>query len=93
MLTDILLTYIVQNQNIQSIKQLYQLSSKARIPTHIFWGKYKGRSITSLDEWDIEWILKRTDDKYLSQALNDELNHRKKFIPVDAFMIDSENPF
>lgn len=93
MLTDILLTYIVQNQNIQSIEQLYQLSEKARIPTHIFYGKYKGRSITSLDEWDIEWILKRTDDKYLSQALNDELNHLMKFIPVDTFMIDSENPF
>ncbi|KAA8734880.1 3'-5' exonuclease [Acinetobacter qingfengensis] len=69
-----LLYRIVKDQNIQSFEELYQFSEQARIPTHIFWGKYKGRSIASLDEWDIEWILKRTDDNYLASALHYQLS-------------------
>lgn len=96
MLTDILLTYIVQNQNIQSIEQLYQLSEKARIPTHIFYGKYKGQAIKNLWTSEIEWLLQKTNDGYLIEALEQELDDRNrplKAIPIDNDIDDSDLPF
>lgn len=65
---------IIHKTGVSSFEELYQFSEQARIPTHIFWGKYKGRSIASLDEWDIEWLIKRTDDNYLASALQDQLS-------------------
>lgn len=65
---------IIHKTGVSSFEELYQFSEQTRIPTHIFRGKYKGRLIASLDEWDIKWLLKRTDDNYLALALHDQLN-------------------
>lgn len=68
-LTEFLLSYILNSQEIYNIWHLYNLSIKARIPTHIFYGKYKGMRIDELTEYQIDWLIQRTDDPYLLEAL------------------------
>lgn len=50
--------------------QLWLLSEKARIPTHMSFGKYKGTPIDKLDNSYTQWLLRQPDiDPYLKQAL------------------------
>ncbi|MBK0062588.1 MULTISPECIES: 3'-5' exonuclease [unclassified Acinetobacter] len=67
---------IIQHQNINSIEELYQFSELARVPTHIFWGKWRGRRIFDLETKQIKQLLENETDKYLLTALNNELTDR-----------------
>lgn len=73
--TDILLTAGILNQiikklNVQSIDALYEKSCSALIPTHIFFGKYKGTAIVNLPIDYVRWLSRQPDlDKNLRKAL------------------------
>ncbi|WP_336933345.1 3'-5' exonuclease [Acinetobacter bereziniae] len=75
-LTEILLEYIVNSLNLQSIEELYQASEQARIPTHIFYGPHKGKAIKDLFNEDISWLQHKSKDPYLLRALNIEMEER-----------------
>ncbi|MDV8157459.1 3'-5' exonuclease [Acinetobacter bereziniae] len=75
-LTEILLEYIVNSLNLQSIEELYQASEHARIPTHIFYGPHKGKAIKDLFNEDISWLQYKSKDPYLLRALNIEMEER-----------------
>lgn len=89
-----LLLKIVQEKNIHSFEQLYRFSEKSRIPTHIFYGKYRGQSISELPTSTIEWLLSKTDDSYLIEALQNELDDRGLIfdIQISPFK-DDQFPF
>ncbi|WP_151819214.1 3'-5' exonuclease [Acinetobacter seifertii] len=74
--TYVLLCNIVREKQIKSMEELYQFSEMTRTPTHIFYGKYKGQKITDLSTTNIEWLLSKTDDIYLINALENELEDR-----------------
>jgi len=53
-----------------TIEELYTLSEKARIPTRISFGKYKGELIKDIPAGYKSWLLKQPDlDPYLEKAL------------------------
>ncbi len=76
MTTYSLLNAIIRHQGVRSMEELYELSEQARYPTHIFYGKYKGWAIKDLDDTDIHWLMRRTEDEYLKRSLEDELLSR-----------------
>lgn len=90
-LTELLLGYIVSKLNLQSVEELYQASEKARIPTHIFYGKHKGQAIRSLDSDDILWLMRKSTDPYLLTALEVEMDERVLVSELDDF--NNELPF
>ncbi|HCK29776.1 MAG TPA: DNA polymerase III subunit epsilon [Acinetobacter ursingii] len=93
-LTNILTEYIVASMQLQSIEDLYQVSERARIPTHIFYGKYKGQKITDLSTTNIMWLLSKTDDIYLINALENELEDRGLIFEIQVpSSKDSSMPF
>ncbi|MDC4498053.1 3'-5' exonuclease [Acinetobacter baumannii] len=71
-----LLHTIVQEKNIKSFQELYLFSEKARIPTHIFYGKYKGSAIADLDMHALTFLARKTEDQYLLKAIDYELFQR-----------------
>ena len=75
-LTEILLEYIVNSLNLQSVEELYQASEHARIPTHIFYGPHKGKAIKDLFNEDISWLQYKSKDPYLLKALDIEIEER-----------------
>lgn len=72
-----LLRAIMQTAELRTIEELYQFSESARIPTHIFYGKYKGSALIDLEVSQLDWIYSRSDDPYLLEAIEDELDSRK----------------
>ena len=58
------------------MEELYQFSEMTRTPTHIFYGKYKGWAIKDMDDYDLGWLLQRTDEPYLRIALQNEFEER-----------------
>ncbi|MDR8085471.1 3'-5' exonuclease, partial [Acinetobacter baumannii] len=67
---------IVQEKNIKSFQELYLFSEKARIPTHIFYGKYKGSAIADLDMHALTFLARKSEDQYLLKAIDYELFQR-----------------
>lgn len=65
-----LLRAIMQIAGLRTIEELYQFSESARIPTHIFYGKYKGTALSDLELEQLEWIKHRSDDQYLLIAID-----------------------
>jgi len=59
--------------SINDMEQLWEFSEKARIPTHLTFGKHKGKSIQEVWETDkgwVYWLLKQPEvDPYLRLAL------------------------
>ncbi|HAV5431496.1 TPA: 3'-5' exonuclease [Acinetobacter baumannii] len=93
-LTDCKTTYslllkIVQEKNIKSFQELYLFSEKARIPTHIFYGKYRGSAIAELDKSTLIWLHQKSTCPYLLTALEVELGTRAAISDFD----DNEMPF
>lgn len=74
-----LLLKIVREKGFKSFDELHEFSEMARYPTHIFYGKYKGWAIKKMDESDLHWLMKKTDDKYLQISLENELLSRSSF--------------
>lgn len=74
--TQLLVEHIVKQQEIKTFEELYQLSETARIPTHFYWGKFKGHKISSLDTDDLLWILTKERDYYVRTAVEIELDDR-----------------
>ncbi|MFW1924789.1 3'-5' exonuclease [Acinetobacter ursingii] len=74
--TYVLLLNIVRERQIKSMEELYQFSEMTRTPTHIFYGKYKGWAIKDMDDYDLGWLLQRTDEPYLRIALQNEFEER-----------------
>ena len=72
-----LLLKIVREKGFQTFEEIYQFSEIARIPTHIFYGKHRGKAITTLELDDIYWLLDKSQDNYLTQALETELTSRE----------------
>lgn len=69
-LTANLLHTIVKATNISSMQELWELSEKARVPTHMHFGKHRGVAIADLPPSYVTWLLKQEDlDPYLRQAL------------------------
>ena len=69
-LTRVLETIIEQTE-VKSMDQLYELSEKARIPEHMPFGKHKGEPIADIPTSYVQWLLKQTDvDPYLRKALS-----------------------
>lgn len=83
---EVLKTICLEKQ-INSIEELYQFSELARTPTHIFRGPYKGTAIEDLHSDDLIQMARTSDDKYLVNAIENELRKRE----LDA--IDMEEPF
>ncbi|PPZ93788.1 DNA polymerase III subunit epsilon [Acinetobacter ursingii] len=71
-----LLLNIVCERQIKSMEELYQFSEMTRTPTHIFYGKYKGSAIKDMDDYDLGWLLQRTDEPYLRVSLQNEFEER-----------------
>lgn len=71
-----LLMKIVKEKEIKSFEELYEFSEQARYPTHIFYGKYKGWAIKDMDDYDLGWLLSRTDEPYLRISLQNEFEER-----------------
>lgn len=73
--TDILLTAkllekIIQHAQIQSIEQLYQYATQARLPQYMPFGKHKGLALTEIPIDYVQWLLRQNDlDPYLREAL------------------------
>jgi len=74
-MTDVMNCGVVLEAIISALKpasweELYQMSEKARIPTHMTFGKHKGTPISELPKSYIQWFLNQADiDKYLEIAL------------------------
>lgn len=69
--TFLILKTMCQKLNISDLDELYTFSEKARLPTHISFGKYKSTAIDELPSDYVDWLLKQPDlDNYLKQALN-----------------------
>jgi exodeoxyribonuclease X len=68
-----------QGHHISDVKSLYEFSQMVRIPTHISFGKHKGKAIADLAASSegtgyIKWLLKQDSiDPYLSQACQQAL--------------------
>ena len=61
---------IIAKTNPDSWEQLWRWSEKARIPTHMTFGKHKGMKIEELPASYVQWFLKQENiDKYLEIAL------------------------
>ena len=71
-----LVARIIREKNITSLEDLWEFSEQARYPTHIFYGKYKGWAIKDMDDYDIGWLLQRTDEPYLRISLQNEFKER-----------------
>ena len=71
-----ILIAIISETGISTFEELYDFSEKARYPTHIFYGKYKGWAIKDLEDQDLHWLFNKTDDEYLRTSLENELLSR-----------------
>ena len=67
---------IIHEAGISSFEELYEFSEKARYPTHIFYGKYRGWAIKDLDDRDLHWLFNKTEDDYLRISLENEILSR-----------------
>ncbi|MGE6343416.1 3'-5' exonuclease [Psychrobacter sp. NPDC078929] len=68
-----------QGHEISDVKSLYDFSQMARVPTHLSFGKYKGKAISDLATHSdgagyLKWLLKQdTIDLYLAEACEQAL--------------------
>ena len=70
-----LLDHIIQSLGIKSMTELYAQSEKARVPTHMPFGKYKGKLLKEVPKDYIRWLLSQLDiDTYLRKELESHLN-------------------
>lgn len=70
----ILMHFVEAGTPIRTAEELWLFSEKARVPTIIAFGKYKGTPIKQLP-WDYKkWMLKQADmDPYVLKAVRDSL--------------------
>ncbi len=70
----VLLMHIVEKLGrVASWEELWEVSERARIPTHMPVGKHKGMAIADLPRDYIGWFLRQPDvDPYLEKALRGE---------------------
>lgn len=69
-LTAALLRCIIKQAKVTDLAALYALSERARVPTVIGFGKYKGTEIAALPTDYVAWLGKQSDlDPYLLKAL------------------------
>lgn len=67
-----LLIHISTLLNVQGIEGLWQASEKARVPTHMPFGKHKGMAIAEVPRDYRDWLLRQPDvDPYLTKALRE----------------------
>lgn len=70
LLTARILQHIVKKLGAQSMEELHQHSEKAKIPTFISFGKYKGTALENLPADYVTWLLRQDNlDPYLKDAL------------------------
>ena len=73
-LTANILMHIIHQLNIQTIKELYEVSEDARIPRVINFGKHRGTAIVDLPSDYVSWLLRQEDlDPYLKKALEKKM--------------------
>lgn len=71
LITGSLLKRIIALTAVKSLKDLYLLSERARIPTVISFGKHKGTPIAELPPSYVAWLLGQPElDPYLKKALS-----------------------
>jgi exodeoxyribonuclease X len=75
--TLMLIEHIIKVQDIQNIEELYQLSEKARYPTHFYWGRKKGQKIADTDTDELLQILRYEKDPYLTLSIETVLKMRQ----------------
>ncbi|MDM1019667.1 DUF3820 family protein [Acinetobacter sp. VNK23] len=69
LLTGVLLKQICKILAIKDMQSLYLFSEQARIPTHLTFGKHKGKAIKDIPADYVVWLLKQDDlDPYLRKA-------------------------
>jgi len=72
MMTSDILRCILALTDIQTFEELYVLSERSRIPTHMPYGKHKGELLSKVPRDYKQWLLKQSDvDPYLRKALQD----------------------
>jgi exodeoxyribonuclease X len=70
LLTADILKHLVHSLGVRSMEELYQASEKARIPTHLNFGKHKGLAIGDVPASYVSWLLSQDElDPYLRKAL------------------------
>jgi exodeoxyribonuclease X len=70
-ITHQLLRHIAEKINLYTFPELYAFSEQARIPTHMAFGKHKGKPIAEVDKGWIAWYRKQDDtDPYLLMAFS-----------------------
>ncbi len=79
-----LVARIIREKNITSLEELWEFSEKARYPTHIFYGKYKGWAIKDMDDIDLHWLLGKSTDHYLLVSIENELLARNNIDENEA---------
>lgn len=68
--TFLILKTMCEKLHITDLPTLYDMSEKARKPTHLNFGKYKGTAIADLPDDYVQWLLKQPElDPYLKLAL------------------------
>lgn len=78
-----LLKAIVKEAGIKDMDGLAAFAYSSRIPTHIFYGNYKGIAIRDLSTDSLFFIKARNNDSYLETAIENELNYRHQSLEQD----------
>ena len=67
---DRVLAKLIENEQIGSLEDLWNLSEECRIPTHMPFGKYRGEPISKVPADYKRWLANQDDvDSYLMQAI------------------------
>lgn len=85
-----LLKAIVKTRGITDMEGLSGFACSSRIPTHIFYGKYKGSAISELETSELYDLSLKTEDYNLVTAIGLELDKRGLLENDDN---DAELPF
>ena len=65
-----ILEKIIQKLNVTNLDELWKVSEKARIPSHMTFGKHKGIAIENIPKDYKTWLLNQDNvDSYLRKAL------------------------
>lgn len=87
-----LLKAIVKTKGIKSMEELSGFAYSSRIPTHIFYGKFRGFAISDLETSDLYELSIKTEDFNLITAIDLELKKRDLNDDADSDT-DPELPF
>ena len=72
-----ILDHLCKKLNINSMESLWEASEKARLPTHMTFGKHKGLPLTEVPKDYVRWLLDQPHvDPYVRQAFM-ELSGKK----------------